>query len=58
MNFKPFATAVRNRFNALTSDKNRLVYRSSVSGDELWESYLKSFPEGTNPMFRERTEHD
>lgn len=58
MNFKPFATAIRNRFNALTSDKNRLVFRSSVTGDELWDTYLKSFPEGTNPMFRERTEHD
>ena len=58
MNFKPFATTIRNRFNALTSDKNRLVYRSSLSGDELWDEYLKSFPEGTNPMFRQRTEHD
>lgn len=58
MNFKPFATAIRNRFDALTSDKNRLVFRSSVTGDELWDIYLKSFPEGTNPMFRERTEHD
>jgi hypothetical protein len=58
MDFKPFATTIRNRFNYLTADKNRLVYRSSVSGDELWDTYLKSFPEGTNPMFRQRTEHD
>jgi hypothetical protein len=24
----------------------------------LWNTYLNSFPEGTNPKFRERTEHD
>nr|DAF93567.1 MAG TPA: hypothetical protein [Myoviridae sp. ctshb19] len=28
------------------------------TGDLLWEHYLASFPKGTNPMFRERTEHD
>jgi hypothetical protein len=58
VDFKNFATNIRNRFNALTSDKNRLVYRMGVSGDDLWDTYLKSFPEGTNPMFRQRTEHD
>jgi hypothetical protein len=58
MDFKNFAQAVRTRFNALTSNKDQLVYRADVSGDDLWELYLKSFPEGTNPMFRQRTEHD
>lgn len=24
----------------------------------MWDTYLTSFPEGTNPLFRERTEHD
>lgn len=56
--FKNFARHVRDRFNTLTADKNRQVYRVDVAGDELWDTYLKSFPEGTNPMFRERTEHD
>jgi hypothetical protein len=28
------------------------------TGDQLWAHYLESFPAGTNPMFRERTEHD
>jgi hypothetical protein len=26
--------------------------------DQLWATYLASFPEGTNPHYRERTEHD
>lgn len=26
--------------------------------EELWDTYLKSFPEGLNPMYRERTTHD
>jgi hypothetical protein len=34
------------------------LYRVDVTGDALWDHYLKSFPEGTNPMFRERTEYD
>ena len=29
-----------------------------VSGDDLWSSYLAAFPEGSNPIYRERTEHD
>lgn len=26
--------------------------------DEVWDLYLNSFPEGTNPIYRERREHD
>lgn len=28
------------------------------TADGLWETYLRSFPKGTNPIYRERTEHD
>ncbi len=31
---------------------------TSAGKDELWDMYLESFPEGTNPIFRKRTEHD
>lgn len=34
------------------------LYRVAVEKDALWETYLGSFPPGTNPVFRERTEHD
>ena len=34
------------------------LYRVSVDKDLLWEKYLGSFPPGTDPLFKERTEHD
>lgn len=34
------------------------LFTAEVSKDDLWQTYLSSFPEGTNPIFRERTEHD
>lgn len=53
--FNQFKTAVQRQFNQM---KNLNLYRSSIDKDKLWELYLSSFPEGTNPMYRERTEHD
>ena len=34
------------------------LHRAAVEGDTLWDAYLAAFPEGTNPIFRVRTEHD
>ena len=34
------------------------LFTVNLDKDELWDTYLKSFPEGTNPIYRERTEHD
>lgn len=34
------------------------LFRADITGDELWESYLASFPEGTNPLYRKRPVHD
>jgi hypothetical protein len=55
MNFKQIKTAVQRQFNHL---KGEPLFRIDLDKDKLWETYLKSFPEGTNPIFRERTEHD
>lgn len=52
--FKPFAQAVKQRFDELS--KHELFV--TLDGDTLWEQYLAAFPAGTNPIFRERTEHD
>lgn len=54
-NFKPFADIIAKHWATLSAQE---LYRTDVSGDELWDLYLASFPEGTNPMFRQRTEHD
>lgn len=56
MDFAAFADRIRSRLNLLT--QNNEVYHVSVSRDVIWETYLASFPAGTNPIFRERTEHD
>ena len=34
------------------------IFRTAATGEELWAEYLRAFPAGTNPIFRERTEHD
>ncbi len=54
--FKRFSNAVDARVSHIL--KKGTAFRVDVTRDELWEVYLSAFPEGTNPMFRERTEHD
>lgn len=48
--------------NAVTAQWARMLdhdlYRTNATGDQLWDTYLASFPAGTNPIFRKRTEHD
>lgn len=34
------------------------LYQVSIDKDAFYAAYLAAFPEGTNPLFRERTEHD
>lgn len=53
--FIQFAAAVYARFNTLSASE---LYKVNVERDELFEAYLAAFPEGTNPIFRVRTEHD
>jgi len=55
MNFSDMQRAVALQFSKM---KDFPLLRVNVSGDELWQLYLDSFPAGTNPMYRERTTHD
>lgn len=55
MKFNDFKTSVGMQFSEMAKGELFLV---DVDKDTMWETYLKSFPEGTNPIFRERTEHD
>ena len=55
MNFRQLKTAVQRQFNDM---KDEPLFRVDIDKDKIWELYLKSFPEGMNPMFRKRTEHD
>lgn len=54
--FSTFARTVAADFQAFA--KKGEVFVVNVEGDALWSAYLKAFPEGADPMFRKRTEHD
>uniref|UniRef100_A0AB74UNL2 Uncharacterized protein n=1 Tax=Caulobacter phage BL57 TaxID=3348355 RepID=A0AB74UNL2_9VIRU len=57
MDFHFFKTAVAKQWAAMTKDDAPL-FRVEVDKDLLWSTYLGAFPAGTNPIFRERSEHD
>jgi hypothetical protein len=56
MNFVDFSKAVAQQFKTMLTQGT--LYRSMVEKDAIWSNYLAAFPEGTNPMYKERTEHD
>lgn len=53
--FKVFGDAVRARFKEMSEEPLFTVVREK---EDVWEHYLASFPAGSNPIFRKRTEHD
>jgi len=53
--FEDFKIAVQKQFATM---RGAVLLRTSPGKDVLWDTYLSSFPEGTNPIFKERTEHD
>lgn len=55
MQFNKFKTAVARQFAEMSKHQ---LFRTAVTGDELWATYLAAFPDGTNPIYKERTEHD
>lgn len=55
MNFKTIKTAVAKQFATMS---NQQLFRMNIDKDVLWQTYLSAFPEGTNPIYKERTEHD
>jgi len=54
-NFHVFGAAIRKNFNDLAKGE---LFVAESDRDAIWAAYLAAFPEGTNPVFRERTEHD
>lgn len=54
-NFVYFRNALRTAFAGM---KEHDLFTVAISKDLMWETYLNSFPEGTNPIYRERTHHD
>lgn len=55
MSFKDFQKAVESQFNWMSQYR---LFRTAVGKDELWNTYISAFPEGSNPIYRVRTKHD
>lgn len=55
MKFEDFGKVVRAQAEFIMV---RGPLRVQVDKDSLWDTYLGSFPAGTNPIYRERTGHD
>lgn len=54
-NFAAFAQAVRTKFEKMSKQG---LFFIDTDKDSLFDLYLASFPEGTNPIYLTRTEHD
>lgn len=57
MEFKEFRTLVADHFNIMTNNVNYL-FEVNVDKEELVNTYLDSFPEGTNKIYRKKREYD
>ena len=55
MPFGTFGEAVTKQFNAMAKLP---LFRVQIEKELLWQMYLSSFPKGTDPIYRTRTEHD
>jgi hypothetical protein len=55
MDFCLIKNAVAKQFAKMSKGA---LFCTAVEKDDLYATYLSSFPAGTNPIFRERTEHD
>lgn len=53
--FAGIKTAVAQQFARMSAHD---LFRTGAEKDALWETYLGSFPDGSNPIFRKRSEHD
>lgn len=48
--------------NAITDHMEQMfrhqLFQVDIGRDEIWDVYLNAFPEGTNPIYKKRTEYD
>lgn len=57
MDFKQFNGLLQKHVEAMTKGKKHL-FVVELAKETVWDTYLDSFPEGTNEIFRERREYD
>ena len=53
--FHEFKIKIQEQFKEMAKHD---LFVTAIEKDLLWDTYLGSFPEGTNPIYKERTEHD
>jgi hypothetical protein len=54
-NFQEFSQKINARFMELSQHE---LFVIGDDNNEFWQAYLAAFPEGTNPLYKTRTEHD
>lgn len=57
MDFKDSKNLFQNHVYSMINE-DQALFSVDLDKDELWETYLNSFPEGSNPIFRERRAFD
>lgn len=57
MEFKKMKKAFAENIAAVTAN-GRPLFEVGIDKDILWDTYLNSFPEGTNPIYRKRSTYD
>jgi len=55
--FIKFKKSIQSKLDYLIKNSVAL-YEVAIDKDELWNLYLAAFPEGTNPIYRERSAYD
>jgi len=55
--FLDFKKGMQSKFDSITKNQDKL-YITDLPKDELWDTYLDSFPAGTNEIYRERRKYD
>ena len=55
LDFRVLQVAVAKQFKQMSAAR---LFSVNLERDELWATYLASFPEGSNPVYKSRTEHD
>lgn len=56
LDFSKFQSAISAQFGKMVAEGQ--LFRVSADKDRMWETYLESFPVGTNNVLRERREYD
>lgn len=55
VSFTTLQSALGKHFKTMSFNR---LFETDADGTDIWDLYLHSFPEGSNPIYKTRTEHD